>query len=396
MITAKILNDMELYRHRVLEIYSLLAERSLFLFGPRQTGKSSYVQNQLSGIPALSYNLLDTRILLRFLARPSILREEIVAKDLRDCVVFIDEIQKCPPLLDEVHLLIEERNIRFLLTGSSARKLKAVGTNLLGGRARTRYLHPFVFPEVSGDPDFFNRALLSGFIPPHYLSNSPEEDLRSYVGTYLQEEIAAEGLARNLSAFSRFLETASTLNAKLINYTNVANDAQVPRPTVRLWFQILYDTMIAYELPSFTSTFKRKAISTAKFYFFDIGVTRMLRRLPPPLPESSDFGELFEQYIFLELKAYIDYFQPGSRITYWRSTSGYEVDFIINKDIAIEVKTAQLLQERHLTGLRALREENLIKRFICVCREDRPRWIDGILVLPWQEFLQRLWAKELF
>jgi len=260
----------------------------------------------------------------------------------------------------------------------------------------SRYLHPFAFPEVSEDPDFFNRALLSGLIPAHYLSNSPEEDLRSYVGTYLQEEIAAEGLARNLSAFSRFLETASTLNAKLINYTNVANDAQVPRPTVRLWFQILYDTMIAYELQPFTSTLKRKAISTAKFYFFDIGVTRMLRRIPPPLPESSDFGELFEQYIFLELKAYIDYFQPGSRITYWRSTSGYEVDFIINNDIAIEVKTAQLLQERHLTGLQALREENLIKRFICVCREDRPRWIDGILVLPWQEFLQRLWAQRLF
>lgn len=208
---------------------------------------------------------------------------------MHDCVIFIDEVQKCPELLDEVHLLIEERGIRFLLSGSSARKLKRAGTNLLGGRARTKYLHPFVYPEISQDSNMLERIMERGLIPPHYLSESPDEDLRSYVDTYLTEEIAAEGQARNLPAFARFLHVASTLNAKMINYTNIANDAQVPRQTIPLWMQVLIDTMIGYELQPFSLTVKRKAIQTAKFYFFDPGIVRTLRRLPPITPESADF-----------------------------------------------------------------------------------------------------------
>ncbi len=383
------------YRHRVLDIGPALAQRSVFLFGPRQTGKSSYVREQLGVIPAASYNLLDGGLRLRLLADPTLMRQEVEAQNLRDCVVFIDEIQKCPELLDVVHLLIEERGIRFLLSGSSARKLKRAGTNLLGGRARTKYLHPFVYPEVAEDNDLLERIMACGLLPPHYLSEAPDEDLRSYVDIYLSEEIAAEGQARNLPAFARFLQTAATLNAKMINYTNVANDAQVPRQTVRLWFQILIDTMLGYELASYTSTVKRKAVETAKFYFFDIGVVRTLRRLPPILPESSDFGEFFEHYVFMELKAWIDYRKPSSRLSYWRSLSGYEVDFVIDDDVAVEVKAVTIAHDKHLWGLRALREEGRIKRFFLVCRESRPRKVDGIDILPWREFLGRLWADDI-
>jgi len=383
------------YRHRVLDVGPALSQRSVFLFGPRQTGKSSYVREQLKPEPMLSYNLLDGGLRLRLLADPTLMRQEIEARNLRDCVVFIDEIQKCPELLDEVHLLIEERGIRFLLSGSSARKLKRAGTNLLGGRARTKYLHPFVYPEVAEDNDLLEHVMARGLLPPHYLSEAPDEDLRSYVDTYLSEEIAAEGQARNLPAFARFLQTAATVNAKIINYTNVANDAQVPRQTVRLWFQILIDTMLGYELSSYTSTVKRKAVETAKFYFFDIGVVRTLRRLPAILSESSDFGEFFEHYIFMELKAWIDYRRPSSRLSYWRSLSGYEVDFVIDDDVAVEVKSVTIAHDKHLLGLRALREEGRIKRFFLVCRESRPRKVDGIDILPWREFLGRLWAGDI-
>lgn len=383
------------YRHRVLDLGPALEQRSVFLFGPRQTGKSSYVREQLGIIPAASYNLLDGGLRLRLLADPTLMRQEMEARNLRDCVVFIDEIQKCPELLDEVHLLIEQRGIRFLLSGSNARKLKRAGTNLLGGRARTKYLHPFVYLEVAEDNDLLEHIMARGLIPSHYLSEAPDEDLRSYVDTYLSEEIAAEGQARNLPAFARFLQTAAMLNAKMINYTNVANDAQVPRQTIRLWFQILIDTMLAYELPPYSTTVKRKAIETAKFYFFDIGVVRTLRRLPPILPESADFGEFFEHYLFMELKAWIDYRKPSSHLSYWRSISGYEVDFVIDDDVAIEVKAAQIAHDKYLSGLKALREEGKIKRFFLVCREPRPRRVDGIDILPWREFLERLWADDI-
>ena len=382
------------YKNRVLNLTSLLSERSLFLIGPRQTGKSSYVREELAEVPALSYNLLDSTLRLRLTSDPSYMRQEIEAKGLRDCVVFIDEIQKCPFLLDEVQLLIEEREIRFLLTGSSARKLRSSGVNLLGGRARTRALHPFVYPEVAGKNFSLERVMECGLLPPHYLSPSPDEDLNAYVNTYLVEEIAAEGLSRNLPAFARFLETAALTNAKIINYTNVANDAQIPRQTVRLWYSILIDTLLGYELPPYTETLKRKAIATPKFFLFDLGIVRTLRRLPPAIPEGTDFGEFFEHYIFMELRAWIDYRRPSTALSYWRSQSGFEVDFILGNSVAIEVKAAAVISDKHLKGINALKEEGKMRKYIVVCREARPRKIDGILVLPWQMFLEYLWDNS--
>ncbi len=379
------------YIHRIVPIAELLQTKTVLLFGPRQTGKSSFVREQLSSLITKTYNLLDQGLLLRLLADPTLIRKEIEFEDLRNVVIFIDEIQKCPALMDEVHLMIEERGIHFLLTGSSARKLKKSGANLLGGRGRDRVFHPFVFPELAPYGFRLDRALNHGLVPSHYLSEDPDEDLASYVGRYLTEEIAGEGVSRNLPAFSRFLQVASTMNGQMINYSAVANDAQVSRSTVQNWFQVLYDTLLAWEIPSFNRTVKRKAIETAKFYFFDTGVVRSLRRLPTVVPQQTEWGELFEQFIMMEIKSWLDYFEPLGTLHYWRSTSQFEVDFILNNQFAIEVKSAARISNKHLSGLKALRDENICSAFMIVCSEERPRIEDGIEILPWRTFLEQLW-----
>ena len=303
---------------RHLDIERLLARRSVLLFGPRQTGKTTYVRRQLDRTVALTFSLLDQGLLTAVLADPTRIRREIEARGLRETVVCIDEIQKCPPLMDEVHLMIEERGIRFLLTGSSARALRRGGVNMLGGRGSDRVMHPFSWSEIR-DRFSLDRALNHGLLPPHYLSDDPDEGLASYVDRYLTEEIAAEGLARSLPGFARFLQTAALTNAQILNYSNVARDAQVPRQTVVQWYAVLRDTLIAFDLPAWTRTVRRKAVETAKFYFFDTGVVRALRRLPRIGETSADFGELFEHYVFMELRAWIDYRRPRTPIAFWRS-----------------------------------------------------------------------------
>lgn len=376
-----------LYVKRELDVVSLLRNRSVFLLGPRQTGKSSYIQEQLKLPSERIYNLLDRGLLLRLMADPTMIRQEIDARDLSDCIICIDEIQKFPELLDEVQLMIEERRIRFLLTGSSARKLRRSGSD--------RFLHSFVYPEVRDHGFSLERAMFSGLLPPHYLSSDPEEELASYVDRYITEEIAAEGTARNLPAFARFLQTAATVNSQIVNFTNVGNDAQVPRQTVQQWFQVLKDTLLGFDLLPYTKTVKRKAIETSKFYFFDIGVVRFLRRLHRITPAMAEFGEFFEHFIFLELRSWIDYHKPRTPLHYWRSTSGFEVDFLLNETIAIEVKATKLGQPRHLKGLKALLEEGTIQRAILICTEPRPRRLDEIEIMPWEFFLDLLWNDRI-
>ncbi len=383
------------YIPRSLDLDHLLKTRTVMLFGPRQTGKSSYIRYQLQEPPAAAFSLLDQRLLLATLSDPTRIRQEIEARDIRDAVVVIDEIQKNPALMDEVHLMIEERNIRFLLTGSSARSLKRAGVSLLGGRGSDRRMHVFSWHELQPHRFDLHRALNAGLIPSHYLAEDPDEGLGAYVDRYLTEEIAAEGLTRNLPAFARFLETAAAANAQMINYTNIARDAQVARQTVVQWFSVLTDTLLAFQLPGYTASRKRKAIETAKFYFFDPGVVRALRRLPVVQENSADFGEFFEHFIFLELRAWIDYRSPRSRLHYWRSRSGFEVDFILDERVAIEVTSARNVQDKHLRGLRALMEEGLITRAVLVCRDDRPVRRDGIDILPWEFFLGQLWSGKL-
>jgi len=303
-------------------------------------------------------------------------------------VVAIDEIQKLPELLDEVHRMIEDSRVRFLMTGSSARRLRRGGVNLLGGRARSRNLHPFTRGEL-GSHFNLDRALEFGLLPGIWFSDDPVDDLAAYAGDYLREEIAAEAAVRNVGAFSRFLDVAALSHGTMINFASLAGDAQVPATTVREYFQILEDTFLAHRVPALTESRKRKAVSTAKFYLFDIGLVRSLQGRRSLAPGTPEYGEAFESYLLQEIKAYCDYTRtPGP--TYWRSKSGFEVDFVF-ADMAVEVKAKRNVSARDLRGLRALREEGLIRRYIVVSMETAPRVVDGIEILPWTEFLDQLW-----
>ncbi|MFP3912914.1 MAG: ATP-binding protein [Desulfobacteraceae bacterium] len=373
-----------MYLKRQLNLSRLLSKRSHFLFGPRQTGKTSLVQHTLS--EHRYYNLLQTDVFLKLSRAPQRLRQEITDSD---SIVIIDEIQKLPILLDEVHDLIEAKGVHFLLTGSSARKLRNKGVNLLGGRARTRRLHPFTMMELGSDFQLI-KALDSGLIPSIYFSDAPFEDLEAYAGNYLKEEIAAEAIVRNVPAFSRFLTVAGLCNGRMINYTNIASDAQVPRSTVQEYFQILRDTLLGDDLPAWRDSVRRKPIFTSKFYFFDIGVARYLQGRRGLEMRSPEFGEAFEAYIHHEIKTYCDY-RGGCELCYWRSTSGFEVDFVINGKTAVEVKGRTHIGTRDFRGLTAIREEALLQDYILVSLEDTPRRDGDIHILPWKEFLVRLW-----
>ena len=264
----------------------------VFCFGPRQTGKSTLIRQQFAGLP--TYSLLDQALFVRLSRNPAFIREAL-ADDTT--VVVIDEIQKMPELLNEVQLMIERHGVRFLLTGSSARSLRRKGVNLLGGRAWSRSLHPFVRIELKERFDL-NRALEYGLLPPVFFSDSPGEDLAAYAGDYLKEEIAAEAAVRNIGAFSRFLETAAHAHGELINFSAMANDAQVPVSTVREYYRILHDTFIAHEVPAWTESRKRKAISTSKYYLFDIGLARHLQGRRGLAPGTAEYGNAFESFIF--------------------------------------------------------------------------------------------------
>ncbi len=354
---------------RLLDLEAITAARSCFLFGPRQTGKSSLIRRTLPPETPV-YNLPDHGTWLALGANPGRMREELLARNPRNP-------------------LVEEHGFRFLLTGSSARKLRRSGVNLLGGRARSRRLHPFSWKELGEGFDLL-KALDRGLLPFVYGSEEPAEDLRSHVGAYLREEIAAEGLTRNVPAFARFLEVAAACSGKMINKTEVANDAKVPRTTVHEYFEILRDTLIGYELPAWTRSRKRKAIETAKFYLFDGGVSRAIQGLPALQAKSADFGNAFEHFLLHELQTYVDTKAPGTPLAYWRSTSNVEVDFILGDHTAVEVKATASVSKRDLRGLEALGEEGLMKRLLLVCQEKAPRKIGEVLVLPWAEFLEQL------
>jgi predicted AAA+ superfamily ATPase len=389
MIFANLVGRIKMNIARKIDIKKALEKKSIFLFGPRQTGKSWLIRHFFKDCRV--YNLLDSETFLKLNRAPQRIREEYRKGDK---FIIIDEIQRLPMLLNEVHLMIEEYGVRFLLTGSSARKLRRKGVNLLGGRARERYLHPLSFCELKEHFDLLH-AINYGLLPSIYFSDSPEEDLQAYIGLYLREEIAAEGLTRNIPAFSRFLEVAALSNAKIINYTNISNDAQVARSTVQEYFQILKDTLLAYEIPAWKKSKKRKPISTSKYYLFDTGVVRILQNRSYIKMGSPEFGEAFETYICHELKAYTDHYQIKN-LAYWRSASGYEVDFILADKTAIEVKSSKNIVAQDLKNLKALREEKQLKNHVIVCLETEPRVLDHVEILPWQIFLEQLWAEKFF
>lgn len=371
---------------RHLDISGLLEKSSFFLLGPRQTGKTSLIHHILPD--TIFYDLLDSANYLTLSRNPGRLAEEIGSHVKR---VVIDEIQRIPSLLNEVQRLIDTRNVNFLLTGSSARKLRRGGINLLGGRARVKYLHPLTYKEL-GDKFNLNHAIQRGLLPSIYFSDDPRADLESYAGLYLQQEIMAEGATRNIPAFSRFLKIAAHNNGDIVNFTNIASDAQVARTTVYEYYEILKDTLILRELPPWRKTVKRKPLASSKYYFFDVGVVSALQGRPF-LPGTPEFGEAFETFIMHELACWSDYIS-GETLSFWRSTSGFEVDFIIGDHTAVEVKAKENVSTQDIKALRALREEKQLKLFLCVCLEKRSREVDGIKILPYAEFLTALWAQE--
>ncbi len=365
-------------------------ERSAFLWGPRKVGKTHWIRNNLPD--ATIIDLLETDTFASFAARPALLRERYREHD-RSLIV-IDEIQKVPALLDEVHWLAENRGRQFLLTGSSARKLRRGHANLLGGRAWRRTLVPLCYPEVA--PLDLESVLHSGLLPPHYLSPDPTEDLRAYVADYLKEEIAAEAQTQDIPAFTDFLRVAALTSSELLNYTNVGREAGISAKVVRRYFDILETTFLGSRLPPWRGAPTRRLIETEKFYFFDVGLANYLARRRP-VAGSTDFGKAFEHWILMEIRAYQAYNEPDLPVSFWRTSTGREVDFILGEmDVAIEVKGASRVHRGDLRSLEALRNDTSVGRAIVVCLEDEPRIVDsGIAILPWRVFLERLWGGEL-
>jgi predicted AAA+ superfamily ATPase len=363
-------------------------KRSAFLWGPRKVGKSYWIAHHLTNATVI--DLLKTDVFADYASKPSLLREKY--QDHKGLIV-IDEVQKIPAILDEVQWLMENSGLSFLLTGSSARKLRRGHANLLGGRAWRRTMTPLSAMEV--DTLDLERVMLSGLLPPHYLSPEPLEDLRAYVADYLKEEIAAEALTQNVPSFSEFLRVAALTSSELINYMNIARETGVSHKIVRTYFNILEDTYLGFRVPPWQKSRNRRLIATEKFYMFDVGVSNYLARRRPQ-PGSFEFGKSFEHYILMELKAYQAYKDPDIPITFWRTSTGREVDFILgDKNLAIEVKGSGRVHEGDIHSLLALREDGPVKKCCIVCMEKEPRKIHpAIEVLPWRVFLTRLWNGD--
>jgi predicted AAA+ superfamily ATPase len=372
---------------RVLDL-NLPKNRSAFLWGPRKTGKTYWINRQYSD--AVLIDLLKTDVFADYASRPALLREQYEAHKGR---IVIDEIQMVPELLNEIHWLIENSDASFLMTGSSARKLRRGHANLLAGRAWRYTMAPLTYAETQG----FNleEVMISGLLPPHFLSEDPVQDLRSYVADYLKEEIAAEAVAQNIPAFAEFLRISALTSGELLNYTNVGRDTGVSAKAVRSYFQILEDTLLGFRISPWRKKKNRRLIETEKFYLFDIGLCNYLARRAPNMG-TPEFGKSFEQYILMELKAYQAYRNPELEIRFWRTSSGFEVDFILDDmTAAIEVKGSQRIHSGHTKGLRALCEEFAVGYAVIVSLEKQPRKLDsGIEILPWQIFLERLWSGD--
>lgn len=376
---------------RYLQIENEL-DSSIFLFGARQTGKSTLLRNQLKG--AIYIDLLDSELLMRFRSKPNLLYEMLQDKD-EQTVVVIDEIPEVPELLNEVHRLISEKGIKFVLCGSSARKLKRKGHNTLGGRALPCYFFPLVSAEI---PNFdLDKALLHGMLPTHYFAKNPQRLLAAYIDVYLKEEILQESIVRQLGTFQRFLEVAALSNGEMINYSNIATDCGVKVHTVRAYFDILEDTLIGYRIPAYTQTIKRRLIQAPKFYFFDVGLPQYLLNRTTLAQGTIEYGHAFEHFIVQELVAFIRYNHKKETLSYWRTHTGVEVDAVIgDAQVAIEIKSTNNIQSKHLKGLKSFVSDYPHARPIVVSLDKLTRKTDGIEIMYVHHFLEALWKGNIF
>lgn len=372
---------------RVLRV-DLKRHNAAFLWGPRKTGKTTLLKQQYGD--ARYFDLLQSELKTSLLLRPSLLREEVAAN--RYDLVIVDEVQKVPALLDEVHWCLENTRTRFILCGSSARKMKRGAANLLGGRAWRFELFPLTTRELA-EYDL-ERILNHGLIPQHYTQSEPERSLRSYVLDYIEQEVHAEALTRNVPAFAKFLEAVAATHGQLINYSNIARDCGVSARTVREYFQILEDTLLGHTLEPWRKARKRRLIETAKFFLFDVGVVRALSGMRLIQNQTEEFGRAFEHFLIEEIRAYLSYKEKFLPLAYWRTSTGLEVDLVIGDlDLAIEFKASRQADERHARGLQALMEDQKVREAVIVSQDPVIRKLPGgITIYPWQEFCERLWA----
>lgn len=369
-----------------------LNDSSCFLWGPRQVGKTSLLSRLLPDSPL--FDLLDPRLYEELTLSPSLLQEKILASPKNRLPVIIDEVQKIPKLLDVVQQMMTKYHTQFILSGSSARKLRRGAGNLLGGRAIRYELFPLVYEEI---PNFdLVRALNHGLLPRHYLHDAPRDLIHAYVGDYLKEEIFAESLTRNLQAFSKFLEAAAFSNGEQVNCTNIASDCGVYSSTVRNYFQILEDTLIGRFLPVFQKRPKRRITKSPKFYFFDMGIVNFLLKRGTIEKGSEVFGKALEHFIYQEIVAHSHYSRLHYPIAFWRTSSQMEVDFILgDHEVAIEVKGTPMAQTKHFKGLKAFQEEYKVRKLILVSLDSSPRLAGDIHILPWNIFLEELWSGKI-
>ncbi len=379
---------------RFLKI-ELPAGQSAFLWGPRKTGKSTLLRTLFPN--SKTYDFLETDLFFRFSNRPGLLGEELMAldPDLLSRPIILDEVQKIPKILDEVHRLIENQGIRFVLCGSSARKLRRGQANLLGGRAWRYELFPLVTAELKDWNllDIINK----GMIPSHYQQVDARRSLRSYVQDYLMEEVFQEGLVRNIPSFSRFFDSVGFSHGEMTNYLNISRDCGVDSKTVREYYQILIDTLMGIMLDPFKKRQTRQVITrTPKFYLFDTGVAGTITKRFINEERGELFGKAFEHFILLEIVAFRSYHNLDFEIGYWRTKTGLEVDFILGDgEIAIEVKGSNRVESKDIIGIRTFNEELYPRKSIVVCNEPAERKAGEIHIIPYRKFLEMLWEKEI-
>jgi predicted AAA+ superfamily ATPase len=368
--------------------------QSAFLWGPRKTGKTTFLKAVFPD--SLYYDLLQTDLFFELVKRPSLLREQLLAADPKQLKepVIIDEVQKVPQLLDEIHWLIENTDMRFILCGSSARKLKRGKANLLGGRAWRYEMHPLVSAEVA-DFDLI-RSLNRGMIPTHYMQEEYRKSLQAYVQDYLKEEVFDEGLTRNIPAFSRFFDAMGYSHGELTNYANIARDCGIDAKTVKEYYQILVDTLLGTMIEPYKKRQDRNVIIRAgKFYLFDVGVAGAITHRRIPQEKGEQFGRALEHFILMEILAHRVYREMNYNVNFWRTKSGLEVDFILgNGEVAIEVKGTSRVDNTDLRPLRAFIQEYSPSKAFVVCNERAPRVHEDIHILPWHDFLKKLWNGE--
>ena len=376
---------------RLFDIEKQLDE-AMFLFGARQVGKSTLLQERFED--AVYYDLLLPNIRKSFKRNPELFKEALSSKPAGTLVI-VDEIQKVPELLDLVHWLMVNKGLRFILSGSSARKLKKSGANTLGGRAQPRTLFPLVWPEVS---DFqIDKAVQNGMIPRHYLTDDATDRLEAYVDVYIKEEILDEASVQDIDAFERFMEVAAISDGEMLNYSNIATDCGVSAKTVKSYYQILYDTMLGYEIPAYRKVIKRKIVQAPKFYYFDVGLSNYLMGRHNLKRGSDDYGHAFEHFVMQEIIAYKGYCRRKNELSYWHTYNGKEVDAVIgDAEVAIEIKSCEQVKTKHKAGLKAFKEEHPECRLILVSLDPITRVSGDKELIYVTDFLRMLWNGEIF